>query len=268
MFQYIVGQHTVFLLLLFFLRILQMTFDELRQKLHRGISPNGWHQHINGLGWVENTAYVDPNVYVGMDAVVADYAMAVGFSKIQNRAMICGTSKISGRSKIYDDALIIEQCIIDDEVTIFGHAVVGGHAHICGNSMIYGNSIICDYAQISGYSEVCDEQVGGNSNIINRVIKGSRGIQVGGNINIIKSMVLSQPLSGIIQNSTNKQHSVGINIAPIENGTDLDNLTVTEIECLLYDVSVSNKKIDSDKIKKLLKRYKDLSGIDRPGFMS
>ena len=95
-----------------------------------GSGPVPAHQHHNGGGWVADTASVDATVYVGPNAVVADYAMwgvaAIGagylaglyvgyavpclhYAVVSDRAVVSGDAKVlgakvSGRAVVTGDA--------------------------------------------------------------------------------------------------------------------------------------------------------------------
>ena len=47
-----------------------MTFQELESRIETKLNSADWHQHPNGGGWVENTAYVGGNARVGGTARV------------------------------------------------------------------------------------------------------------------------------------------------------------------------------------------------------
>lgn len=49
-----------------------------------GYGPVPAHRHINGGGWVADTAYVSPVAYIGSNAAV------------------CGDAKVCGNAKVYD----------------------------------------------------------------------------------------------------------------------------------------------------------------------
>ncbi len=64
------------------------------------------HQHLNGGGWVANTAHVDVRTYVGPGATVRDKARVFGKSRISDTVQVYGETIIINLSlgKISGDA--------------------------------------------------------------------------------------------------------------------------------------------------------------------
>jgi len=57
------------------------TLKELQQ-FFPSATAETWHQHVNGGGWVQNTATVEDTAYVGPDAVVYGYAQVYGKAQV------------------------------------------------------------------------------------------------------------------------------------------------------------------------------------------
>lgn len=70
-----------------------------------------WHQHLNGNGWVYETASVEESAYVGPDAQIYDNA------QIFENARIYGSAQIYGDAWISDNAQISIGEITDGEWT-------------------------------------------------------------------------------------------------------------------------------------------------------
>jgi len=79
---------------------------------HRNINPDG----VEG-GWVADTAYVAPDCFIGLDAVVYDRAQVMGGCSVRDRARVYGTarilnvlmiddSKVCGHSDLRDETLM------------------------------------------------------------------------------------------------------------------------------------------------------------------
>jgi UDP-3-O-[3-hydroxymyristoyl] glucosamine N-acyltransferase len=65
------------------------------------------HQHRNGLGWVANTARVEPSVYVG------PYALVYGSAELTERVRVEGTARVSGHAQLSGDVLVCGNRWID-----------------------------------------------------------------------------------------------------------------------------------------------------------
>jgi len=46
-----------------------MTFDELKRRVPSA-TPETWHQHPNGGGWVKNTTCIADTIFIGSHAIV------------------------------------------------------------------------------------------------------------------------------------------------------------------------------------------------------
>ncbi len=89
-----------------------------------GNGPVSAHQHLNGGGWVADTAYVSDSVLIGPNALVYDMA------SVTDIAMIYDTAKVFGKARI-------NNC-----VRVYGSAIVFGNTILSGASMIYGTAIV------------------------------------------------------------------------------------------------------------------------------
>ena len=62
------------------------------------------HQHPYGLGWVANTAKVDPSVYVGPHALV--YGKAV----LTDEVCVVDSAQVSGNAHLSGDVIVSGNC--------------------------------------------------------------------------------------------------------------------------------------------------------------
>ena len=100
-----------------------MTWDELRL-IHPWLpeTSEGWHQHPNGKGWVQDTARV------------ADSA------------------QVSGNAQVYGNAQVCDRAQVYDRARVSGNARVCDRAQVCGNVQVYGiHNISPIYIQGSRY---------------------------------------------------------------------------------------------------------------------
>lgn len=67
----------------------EMTLEQL-QRIFPEATADTWHQHPNGGGWVQNTAKVEENAYVGKEVVIAGTAVVLWNSSISERTTIYG----------------------------------------------------------------------------------------------------------------------------------------------------------------------------------
>ena len=81
------------------------TWEEVRE-VHQWLpqSSDGWHQHSNGGGWIQNTATV------------------------HGAALVCGSALVYGSAQVYDTA------------RVYGSAQVYDTARVCGSTLVYGSA--------------------------------------------------------------------------------------------------------------------------------
>ena len=108
-----------------------MTLETL-QLIFPNASNDTWHQHPNGYGWVENTAYVADTAYVGPDA------------QVSGNALVYGNSRVSGNARVYGNALVSGNAWVSDNARVYGTAEVSG------TSLVYGDSWDSSPLQIQG----------------------------------------------------------------------------------------------------------------------
>jgi UDP-3-O-[3-hydroxymyristoyl] glucosamine N-acyltransferase len=58
------------------------------------------HQHPYGLGWVANTAKVDPSVYVG------PHALVYGQAELTDKVCVVDSAQVSGHVKLSGDVIV------------------------------------------------------------------------------------------------------------------------------------------------------------------
>ena len=112
-----------------------MTFDELK-KIFPAATPNTWHQHKNGDGWVQDTATVADSAYVGPDAQVYGNAKVYGNAQVCGNALVCDDAKVYGNARVYGNA------------KVYDNAQVYADARVCDNARVYGDAKVCDDALV------------------------------------------------------------------------------------------------------------------------
>lgn len=98
------------------------------------------HRHINGGGWVADTAIVDETAYVG------PYAIVHGYASIRDCAYIDEQADVSG------------YCTIKDQACIRGRAVIKGSCEISGHAEVSGNVFLAGQLKIGGYRALTGNQ--------------------------------------------------------------------------------------------------------------
>lgn len=116
------------------------------------------HRHVNGNGWVADTAKVADSVMVSKWAQVYHNATVEGRVRVRDRAHVCGNATVR------------------DNVQLRQHAVIGGRAHVSddcqlwANARVYGGSV---YGSTTLYD---DTFIRDNARVVSCTIRGQSGI--------------------------------------------------------------------------------------------
>ncbi|HUS91260.1 MAG TPA: DUF6055 domain-containing protein [Phycisphaerae bacterium] len=127
--------------------------------------------HVNGGGFVAETATVDPGAYVGPDAMVLgrakvldtarveDFAVVMDSAVVKDRACLSGhalvrdSAEVSGRAKVrdwatvggkwkvYENGRALERAYLRDRGELHGHATIKGNTHDFGGAKVSGHAI-------------------------------------------------------------------------------------------------------------------------------
>jgi hypothetical protein len=107
------------------------------------------HQHVNGGGWVAETAHVAATAFVSPKSKV------FGKAKVIFDASLLGESEVADRAFVFDRASLTDSIAIDD-ARVFGGAhldegsVARGHGVVCGEARLRKASIVEGHAHVTG----------------------------------------------------------------------------------------------------------------------
>jgi hypothetical protein len=85
-------------------------------------TPEDWHSHSNGGGWVYKTATVEPSAYLHPTSIVSGDAQVYGNAQVSGNARVYGNAQVSGNAWVYGDA------------RVYGNARVYGDARVSGDA--------------------------------------------------------------------------------------------------------------------------------------
>lgn len=105
-------------------------------------------RHVNGRGWVANTAVVEDSVYVGPRCEVFENAYLSGKVRLEGKARVCGRATISGHVIIKQNAFVSGKACVSDVSIIGENARINGYAVVSGTSRVFGGTTITDNAQV------------------------------------------------------------------------------------------------------------------------
>jgi len=96
-----------------------------------GGGPVPAHRHLNGGGWVADSANVADSARVSGSAQVFGNAVVSGYAVVSGNARVFGDARVSGRAQV------------------FGNAVVSGDARVSGDAWVYGDAVVVGNAQVT-----------------------------------------------------------------------------------------------------------------------
>jgi NDP-sugar pyrophosphorylase family protein len=105
-------------------------------------------RHVNGRGWVAQTAVVEDSVYVGPRCEVFENAYISGKVRLEGKARVCGKATISGHAIIKQNAFVCGKACVSDVAIIGENARINGYAVVSGTSRVFGSTTISDNAQV------------------------------------------------------------------------------------------------------------------------
>lgn len=112
-----------------------------------------WRKHINGGGWVSNTAYVEASAHVGYLAIVHGNARVTGRAKIYGCAVVRGDAECYGSCHVHGNAIVEGHARIFDAAKVLGKVRIGGSVTVGGSSLLRGTAVF------DGEEELIDERV-------------------------------------------------------------------------------------------------------------
>lgn len=159
------------------------------------------HRHINGEGWVADTAKVADSVFVGKRASVYHRANIAGNITINERSRVCGAADIDANGYISREAFVAGTTNIRGTINLSGYArLYGGRFvgtnEISGYVRVQNRPTICDsflreWCFVAGEATITKSTVCGNSMVGNHAYVShsriDRDVRVGGTTYIIGS---------------------------------------------------------------------------------
>lgn len=102
-------------------------------------------QHINGGGFVADTATVDATAYVGPNARVLGNASVLDSARLEDSAVVT------------DNAVIRDNAVVSGCAMVRDNATVSGQAHITDYAIAYDSSVVTDKARLTEYAAALGE---------------------------------------------------------------------------------------------------------------
>ena len=114
----------------------------------------GWIESEENLSQ-EGNCWVDGEAYVYDDARVYGNAQVFGDAIVRGNARVYGNAKVYGHAEVYWNAQVYGNAEIYDYAEVYQGAEVKGNAEVYDYAKVYGDEVVCD-DYIGGDTEVCD----------------------------------------------------------------------------------------------------------------
>lgn len=148
------------------------------------------HRHVNGGGWVEDSAKVADSAFVGKFAQVSHNAMVENHAAIKDRARVNGNAYIRDNARVLHFGSVGGNAVLYDDTVVKEKAQVFG-GRICGNSVIRGDAVVREFPFIRGATVEGKSQVGNYVQLLYSTLYG--------HVNLLhNSTVMHSTLSGFI----------------------------------------------------------------------
>ena len=105
------------------------------------------HRHINGNGWVADTAKVADSVFVGKWAQVYHNATVEGRVYVQDKSHVCGNATVRGNVKLRNNAVVGGRAQVIDDCQLWTNSRVYGGS-VSGSTTLYDDAFIRDSARV------------------------------------------------------------------------------------------------------------------------
>ncbi len=122
-----------------------------------GQGPVPAHKHLNGGGWVADTATVDETAYVGQYATVHGYASVRDWACVDDQADISGYCTIKDLACIRGRAILKGACEISDHAEISGNVFLAGYIKIGQYKVLAGHQCYFDIADCLSCPALLDD---------------------------------------------------------------------------------------------------------------
>ncbi|WP_353208435.1 hypothetical protein [Sphingorhabdus sp.] len=144
------------------------------------------HRHVNGNGWVADTAKVADSVVVDKMAQVYHYAVIVGKAQVRNRAHVCGNTELMDFACVEHSAQVSGNTIIADSSKVRDNARVYGGV-LQGSTMVRETAAIRDNAWLMDTTVRDNCVVYGRAKLFNTALRYD--VHVGGNAYLIRATI-------------------------------------------------------------------------------
>ena len=134
--------------------------------------------HLNGGGFVANSAQVEATVFVGPNAQVLGKSAVTGQSRIEdfavvNNAKVTDSAVVSGYATITENACVADNAKVRDCATVAQATTVRGNARILEHASIATKKTCADYVTVKGIASVYGGSQSGTAMIDGFYAKGN-----------------------------------------------------------------------------------------------
>ncbi|MFA5854188.1 MAG: hypothetical protein WC866_03810 [Patescibacteria group bacterium] len=121
-------------------------------------------RHLNGCGIIgEDTVFVNPDAYVGPDALIYGNAVIDEGVQILGNARVFGNAVIRKGSVVKDNAVVKGNAVVMYGSAVRENAVVDGYARLECGAVVDGYALVKDHGHVEGYDLYKGNRVAGET---------------------------------------------------------------------------------------------------------
>jgi len=109
------------------------------------------HRHVNGGGWVADTAKVADAAVVSKAAQVYHNAVITNRVAVLNRAHVCGNAQLGGSVRVLNNAMVSGNAVVTDDCQVRDTARVYG-GHLSGSTVLHQDTFVRDKPRLHNCS--------------------------------------------------------------------------------------------------------------------
>jgi len=148
------------------------------------------HRHVNGNGWVADTAKVADSVLVTKWAQVYHNATVEGRVSVMDRSHVCGNAVVRDNVRVRNNAIVSGRGLVSEDSQLWSNARVYGGS-VSGSTNLYDETFVRDSARVVSCTVRGQSGIAGRAIAIQVAIEGMS--YIGG-----EAQVSSSSLRGFI----------------------------------------------------------------------
>jgi len=197
------------------------------------------HRHVNGNGWVADTAKVADAALVSKWAQVYHNAVVEGRASVMDRAHVCGNALVRDNARVRQNAVVSGRAHVSDDCQMWGHSRVYGGA-VSGSTNLYEEAFVRDAARVISCTIRGQSGIAGRSVAIQVSLEGMA--YIGG-----EAQVSSSSLRGFVT-VAGKAQVIGSKLMQVSiysRGDDDPTIEMSRLKVIDYAIIANADQINA-----------------------